>query len=75
MKPNCATYLFYFYSLPFVALLVAHAKGAVLKIILSHLKMALYSIFSIRGIGVNGASVRVFKRDFYFDDITKNNGF
>ena len=69
--------LVFFYSLPVFALLVAHAKGAVLEIIVSHLKMALYSIFSIRGIpvGVNGASVRVFKRDFYFDDITKNNGF
>ena len=37
--------------------------------------MALYSFFAARGIGTNGASARVLKKNFYFDDITKNKGF
>ena len=38
-------------------------------------KVALYSFFGTRGIGTNGASVPVFKKYFYFDDVTENNGF
>ena len=39
------------------------------------LKVALYSFFAARGIGTNGASARVFKKNFYFDDVAKNKGF
>ena len=39
------------------------------------IKVALYSYFGARGIGTNGASARVFKKDFYFDDVTENKGF
>ena len=39
------------------------------------LKVALYSFFGARGIGTNDASARVFKKNFYFDDVTENNGF
>ena len=39
------------------------------------LKVVLYSFFVARGIGTNGASARVFKKNFYFDDVTKNKGF
>ena len=39
-------------------------------------KVALYSFFfGVRGIGTNGASARVFKNKFYFDNVTKNKGF
>ena len=37
--------------------------------------MALYSFLGARGIGTNGASSGVFKKNFYFDDVTKNKGF
>ena len=36
--------------------------------------MALYSFFAAQGLGTNGASVQVFKKNFYFDDVTKNKG-
>ena len=42
------------------------------------IKVALYSFFAMRGIGTNGVSTRVlilFKKNLYFDDITKNEGF
>ena len=38
-------------------------------------KVALYSFFGARGIGTNGTSARVFKKDFYFDDVTENKSF
>ena len=31
-------------------------------------------IFCARGIGTNGASARIFKKHFNFDDFTKNKG-
>ena len=34
-----------------------------------------YNFFAMRGVGTNGASVQVFKKNFYFDDINKNKGF
>ena len=42
---------------------------------LTLIKVALYSFFATRGIGMNGVSARVFKKNFYFDDATKNKGF
>ena len=39
------------------------------------LKVALYSFFGVQGIGTNGASTRVFKKSFYFDNVNKNKGF
>ena len=47
----------------------------IIIIIITLFKVALYSFFVARGIGTNGASVRVFKKNFYFDDATKNKGF
>ena len=34
-------------------------------------KVAIYCCFGARGVGTNGASARVFKNNFYFDDVTK----
>ena len=34
-----------------------------------------YSFFGTREIGSNGVSARVFKKNFYSDDVTKNKGF
>ena len=39
------------------------------------IKVALYSFFAARGIGTNGASARVSKKNFYFDYVTKKKGF
>ena len=39
------------------------------------LKVALYSFFGARGIGTNGASALILKKNFYFDDVTKSKGF
>ena len=39
------------------------------------LEMALYSFIAARGIGVKSASARVFKKNFYFEDVTENKGF
>ena len=37
--------------------------------------MALNSVFGARGKGTNGASARVLKNNFYFDNVTKNKVF
>ena len=37
--------------------------------------MGLYSFFGARGIGTNGASALVFNKDFYFDEVTRKQGF
>ena len=37
--------------------------------------MALYSFYGAREIGTYGASALVFKKNFYFDEVTKNKGF
>ena len=39
------------------------------------LKVALYSFFAARGIGKIAPIARVCKKNFYFDDVTKNKGF
>ena len=39
------------------------------------LKWLCIAFFGTRGIGTNGASPRVFKKNCYFDDITENKGF
>ena len=41
----------------------------------SSFKVALFSFFGERGIALNGARARVFKKNFHFDDITKNKAF
>ena len=38
-------------------------------------KVALRSCFGARGIGTNGACARVFKKNSYCDDVTKNKCF
>jgi len=40
-----------------------------------HFKVALSRFFGVQGIGANGVSVWVFKKNFYFGDITENKGF
>ena len=40
-----------------------------------NLKVALYAFFGTRGIDKNGANAPVFKKNLYFDNVTKNKGF
>ena len=41
----------------------------------TYFKVALYRFFDARRIGTNGTSARVFLENFYFDDVTKTQGF
>ena len=57
-------------------LIVLFSKVCIMVLVSqSYFKVALYSFFDARRIGTNGTSARVFKENFYFDDVTKNKGF
>jgi len=52
---------------------VRRQSNLILRI--GQVKLALNSVFGTRGKGTNGASARVLKNNFYFDDVTKNKVF
>ena len=53
----------------------AFEGNQILILRIGQVKVALNSVFGTRGKGTNGASARVLKNNFYFDDVTKNKVF